>query len=112
MTEGEGVAARAEGAGATVASVDVGSVDVGAADRVEIVSGGGASLEGAPSLTEGEALSSLPSVTVSAENDGAATSQVEEAPLSPIRRIDLDQIDASETPTDRQILILSDSSYQ
>lgn len=106
--EGEGVAERAEGAGATVASVDVGSVDVGAADRVGIVSGGGgASLEGAPSLTEGEALPSLPLVTVSAENDGAAISQVEEAPLSPVRRIDLDRIDASKTPTDQQIFDLS-----
>ncbi len=108
MMEGEGVAERAEGAGAAVASVDVGSVDVGAVDRVGIVSGGGASLEGATSLTEGEALPSLPSVTVSTENDGAATtSQVEEAPLSPIRRIDLDRIDASKTPTDQQIFDLS-----
>eukprot|EP00984_Skeletonema_dohrnii_P009669 scaffold3704_cov91-Skeletonema_dohrnii-CCMP3373.AAC.1 len=111
MMEAEAPTERTEDAGAAVASVAVDSAGLGAVNGVGVVSGGGASLEEAPSLMEEDSLPTLPAITVNGGNGGAALLPEEQpgqpAPPSPIRRINIDQIDANDCPMDAQIFLLS-----
>jgi hypothetical protein len=112
MMEEEELTGRSEGAAAVVPPV---VFDSGAAEEVGGVgSGGGASLEEAPSLMEEGILLSMPSGDQDDVNAGVEAAVLQEeqpqapdAPPSPIRRIDLDQISEDNIPTDQIIFTLS-----
>ncbi len=108
MEGGEGPSAPMEGA---VVSAGSGSDGLGAAESAGIiVSSGGASLEGAPSLVDEDA-ALPPAIPAGDEQNGAEDvqqPQQQPAPPSPVRRVDFGLLAGrSDVPTPNQIFDLS-----